>query len=77
MQKLKYQTYHDLKRYHVNILRENSNTVAFRRTQRNDYIVAGKPNDIHELRSKLFPKTNQRYQPNQTDSMTSRQMNDR
>ena len=47
------------------------------RTQRNDYIVAGKPNDIYELRSKLFPKTNQRYQPNQTDSMTSRQMNDR
>ena len=77
MQKLRYQIFRDLKRYHYNMLREHSSIIAFKRIHKNDYMVAGKPNDIHELRNKLFPKTNQRYQPNQTDSVTSRQMNDR
>jgi hypothetical protein len=77
MQKLKYQTFHDLKRYHLNILRDNSTTIAYRRTQRNDYIVAGKAQNVHELRNKLFPKTNQRYPPDHTDSAIHPQVNDR
>ncbi|CAF4580596.1 unnamed protein product, partial [Rotaria magnacalcarata] len=36
MQKFKYQQLRDLKPYHVNILRANSNIVAFSRTERND-----------------------------------------
>lgn len=62
MQKLKYQTFHDLKSYHINILRENSNTIAFNRIHKNNYLVAAKPQDMYELKSKLFPRTNQRYQ---------------
>ncbi|CAF1511634.1 unnamed protein product [Adineta steineri] len=59
MQKLKYQTFNDLKPYHVNILRAHSNIVAFDRVQRNDYAVAAKPTDMFELKNKLFPKRNQ------------------
>ncbi|CAF4955608.1 unnamed protein product [Rotaria sp. Silwood1] len=62
MQKLKYQTLHDLKPHHVNILRANSTTVAFNRIHRNDYMIAAKPQDLFELRNKLFPKTNQYHQ---------------
>ncbi|CAF2797193.1 unnamed protein product [Rotaria sp. Silwood2] len=74
MQKLKYQTLHDLKQYHVNILRANSTTVAFNRIQRNDYMIAGKPNDIFELRNKLFQKT---HQTERTYSARNSQFNDR
>ncbi|CAF3089011.1 unnamed protein product [Rotaria sp. Silwood2] len=74
MQKLKYQTLHDLKQYHVNILRANSTTVAFNRIQRNDYMIAGKPYDIFELRNKLFPKT---HQTERTYSARNSQFDDR
>ena len=77
MQKLKYQTFRDLKPYHVAILRANSNTVAYSRVLRNDYMVAGKPQDMFELKNKLFPKTQQRYQPDQADSTINRQSNNR
>jgi len=77
MQKLKYHTLHDLKPYHVNILRANSANIAFSRLHRNDYLVAAKPQDIFELKSKLFPKTNQRYQSDHTHSSTNHQLNDR
>jgi hypothetical protein len=59
MQKLKYQKFHDLKPYHLRILRENSTSIAFSRLQRNDYLVVAKSQDMFELKSKLFPKTNQ------------------
>lgn len=59
MQKLRYQTLRDLKRYHVNILQAHSSTIAFTRSHKNDYLVAGKPQDLFDLKTKLFPKTNQ------------------
>ncbi|CAF3645504.1 unnamed protein product [Rotaria sordida] len=62
MQKLKYQTLHDLKLHHLNILRTYSTAVAFNRIHRNDYMIAAKPHDLFELRNKLFPKTNQHFQ---------------
>ncbi|CAF3934972.1 unnamed protein product [Rotaria magnacalcarata] len=62
MQKFKYQQLRDLKPYHVNILRANSNIVAFSRTERNDYMIAARPQDLFELRGKLFPKPNQNFQ---------------
>lgn len=65
MQKLKYQTLNNLKPYHVNILRKHSLTIAFTRANKNDYLIAGKHQDIIALKTQLFPKSNQR---NQTDS---------
>jgi len=64
MQKFKYQKFHDLKPYHVHILRDNSTTIAFNRFHRNDYLVAAKSQDMFELKSKLFPRKNQNYQSN-------------
>lgn len=78
MQKLKYQTLYDLKPHIIDILRAHSTTVAFRRVLRNDYMVAARPPDMFELRNKLFPKTNQRYQqPDHVHPLTNRPANNR
>ncbi len=77
MQKLKYQTFRDLRPYHVDILRAHSATVAFSRVHRNDYMVAAKAQDFFELKSKLFPTANKRYQPDYVHPLTNLQSNDR
>ena len=77
MQKFKYQTFHDLKFHHIGILRAHSATVAFSRVRRNDYMVAAKAHDMFELKSKLFPKTNQCHQPGPIHSLINHQSNNR
>jgi hypothetical protein len=65
MQKFKCQTFSKLNQYHVDILREQSATVAFSRINGVDYMVATKSQDMVELKRKLFSKTNQRSQHEQ------------
>ncbi|CAM4964904.1 unnamed protein product [Rotaria socialis] len=77
MQTFKYQKLRDLKPHHVNILRANSNIVAFSRTERNDYMIAAKPQDLFELRGKLFPKTNQNFQAERRNPPTNYQPDNR
>lgn len=60
MQTLKYYTYRNLKHYHVRILHQNADSIAFCRRDQNDYSVAAKSDDMSQLKSKLFPKTNPR-----------------
>ena len=60
IQTLKFYTYRDLKPYHVRILRQNAESIAFCRRDQNDYSVAAKPDDMSQLKSKLFPKANPR-----------------
>ena len=63
MQKFKYQTFRDLKPYQVNVLRKNSTIIAFNRLRRNDYLVAAKPQDLYEIKGKIFPKVEKQEQP--------------
>jgi hypothetical protein len=75
MQTLRFQVLYDLKPYQTQMLRAHSNTVAFRRLHGNDYSVATKPNDMSELKSKLFSGPKQRYQPDQAKSVHNEQIN--
>lgn len=75
MQKFKYQTLRDLKPRHLNILHANSNIIAFRCIQQNDYTIAGKPNDLFTVRSQLFPRRNS--QAEQRNSPQHNQLDNR
>jgi len=77
MQTLKYQKFHNLKPYHVHILRANSANIAFCRLHKDEYLVAAKSQDMFELKAKLFPKTNQRHQPDHVHPLMNLQSNDR
>ncbi len=77
MQKLKYYTLHDLKPYHVRILQAKKNIIAYSRLQRNDYLVAAKPQDLYDLKSQLFPRSNPRPQPKPAYSLMNLHLNDR
>ena len=68
MQKFKYQTFHNLKPHHLNILQSNSATTAFDRIHRNDYMVAAKSDTMFELINKLFPRINQDHQTDRQHS---------
>ena len=59
MQKLHYRSFRDLKPFHVRILRANANLIAFSQRNGNDYAVAARPQDLIDLRQKLFPKSKQ------------------
>lgn len=62
MQKFRYQTLRDLKPFHLRTLRSNANIVAFSRRNEHDYVVAARPQDLIELKRKLFPKSKQSEQ---------------
>ncbi len=65
MRKFECKTFSKLTSTHVDILHANSATVAFSRTNGNDYIVATKLHEMSELERKLFPTTNSHSLPQQ------------
>jgi hypothetical protein len=65
MRKFECKTFSKLTSAHVDILHANSATVAFSRTNGNDYIVATKLHEMSELERKLFPITKQHSLPEQ------------
>lgn len=69
MQKFRYNMFRDLKAHHIQILRAHTNTVAFHRRIANDYAAAAKPQDMTELKNKLFARARQ---PEQMHPMTEK-----
>jgi hypothetical protein len=75
MQKFKCQKFINLGHHHVDILREKSATVAYSRLDGSDYMVATRFQDMQELKRQLFPKTNQRPQPEQPSPLMKLPLN--
>jgi hypothetical protein len=58
MTKFRSEKFEKLNENQVQILRTSSDTVAFTRTNANDYLVATKAREMPELKRKLFEKSN-------------------
>lgn len=61
----------------MKILRAHANIIAFSLMERNDYMVAAKPQDFLEIKNKLFVKTNPNPPTDRRDSTSSQPFNDR
>lgn len=67
MKRFEYQTFPNLDPHQINILRQNSTTVAYSHTNENTYVVATRLDQMKELKRKLSATTNQNFQPRQTN----------
>ena len=63
MRKFQCQTFKQLDETQVQILRSNSDTVAYTRTKEKDYMVATKSRDMPGLKRQLFPDRNSKINP--------------
>jgi len=69
MRQFECQTFSKLDENQLDILQMNSATVAFSRTNENDYMVATKLHEMQEFKRKLFAKTKQPSLPEQPYSV--------
>ena len=57
MRKFRCETFENLDKDQLEILRENSNTVVYEHLQDNDYLVATESSDMPKLKQQLFPQS--------------------
>jgi hypothetical protein len=76
MKKFECQSFSKLEKHHIDILQNNSATVAFSRIRGSDYMVATKVHDMQEFKRKLFAKPNRYSLPKQSYQVINSPSND-